>query len=209
MIGLIKIISTNENRVSCGIHNLNGGKEDTKRLENLEKEKKELIARKAASLIKDGASVYLDASTSVASVIDYLKPVDAYFVTNSPLIAKKLAMKNFKVFVTGGELKLTTDAYTGGFAIEFLNKFNFSIGLFGTNGIHRTANFTTPDPVEASIKRKAMERTYKSYILADSSKFNNVASVTFANLSEATLITDCIREDYRDILKMIDASKED
>ena len=31
-------------------------------------------------------------------------------------------MKNFKVFVTGGELKLTTDAYTGGFAIEFLNK---------------------------------------------------------------------------------------
>lgn len=31
--------STNENRVSCGIHNLNGGKEDTKRLENLEKEK--------------------------------------------------------------------------------------------------------------------------------------------------------------------------
>ena len=42
--------------------------------ENLEKEKKELIARKAASLIKDGASVYLDASTSVASVIDYLKP---------------------------------------------------------------------------------------------------------------------------------------
>lgn len=118
-------------------------------------------------------------------------------------------MKNFKVFVTGGELKLTTDAYTGGFAIEFLNKFNFSIGLFGTNGIHRTANFTTPDPVEASIKRKAMERTYKSYILADSSKFNNVASVTFANLSEATLITDCIRDDYRDILKMIDASKED
>lgn len=177
--------------------------------ENLEKEKKELIARKAASLIKEGASVYLDASTSVASVIDYLKPVDAYFVTNSPLIAKKLAMKNFKVFVTGGELKLTTDAYTGGFAIEFLNKFNFSIGLFGTNGIHRTANFTTPDPVEASIKRKAMERTYKSYILADSSKFNNVAFVTFANLSEATLITDCIREDYRDILKMIDASKED
>ena len=172
-------------------------------------DKKVLIAKRAAQFITDGAAVYLDSSTSVAAMIDFLpKTNKVYYVTNSSKIAHKLANKGIKAFVTGGELKLTTDAYTGGYALEFLDKFNFTMGFFGTNGIHSQAQFTTPDPVEAAIKKKAISKTYKVYILADSSKFNNIGSVTFAKLNEATLITDKAPKEYKDQMKIIDLSEE-
>ena len=172
-------------------------------------DKKIMIAKKALEFINDGAAVYLDASTSVASLIDLLPQSNkTYYVTNSPKIAHKLALKNLRVLVTGGELKLTTDAYTGAYALDFLDKFNFTVGFFGTNGIHSQAQFTTPDPVEAAIKAKAISRTYKVFILADSSKFNNIGSVTFAKLNEATLITDSAPTEYKDLMKIIDLSSE-
>lgn len=170
--------------------------------EEVDREDKTIIAKYAAGLIKEEDVVYLDASTSVAAMIPFL-PLKATYVTNSPVLAVQAAQRNLKVLVTGGELKLTTDAYTGSYAIEFLNRFNFIIGFFGTNGIHRTAQFTTPDPIEAAIKRKAFENTIKPYILATKSKFNRVAAVTFAQLSEATLITDTDMPDYQDIIKII------
>lgn len=170
--------------------------------EEVDKESKLRIARNAASLIRDGDVIYLDASTSVASMIPFLNQ-NCVYVTNSPSLAMKAAKRELKVLVTGGELKLTTDAYTGAYALDFLNSFNFNIGFFGTNGIHRLAQFTTPDPIEAAIKKKAFTRTFKPYILATASKFNRVASVTFAQLSDATLITDVKMDEYQELSKMI------
>lgn len=171
--------------------------------ETVDRDSKIAIARYAAGLIRPGDVIYLDASTTVASMIPFL-PLTGVYVTNSPVLATKLAERDLKVLVTGGELKLTTDAYTGAYAIEFLNRFNFNSGFFGTNGIHRIAQFTTPDPTEAAIKRKAFEKTYRPFILATASKFNKIASVTFAQLSEATVITDVDSSEYRDLLKLID-----
>lgn len=174
--------------------------------EAVDQESKIAIARYAAGLIRDGDVIYLDASTSVASMVPFL-PMSCVYITNSPTLARKLAERDLKVLITGGEYKLTTDAYTGAYALEFLNRFNFNIGFFGTNGIHRVAQFTTPDPTEAAIKRKAFERTYRPFILATASKFNKVASVTFAQFAEATVITDVQNEEYRDLLKLIDINE--
>ena len=133
---------------------------------------KNTIARYASKLVKSNMCVYLDASTTVASMIPYLPLLsNTYFVTNSPNLAIKLSELGHRVYVTGGELKLTTNAYIGGYALDFLDKFNFSLGFFGTNGIHLTSGFTTPDPSEASIKMKAISKCYSVYILASHNKF--------------------------------------
>ena len=115
--------------------------------ERSEPEIKKQIAKRAAQFIKDGSCVYLDASTTVASMISFLPQTkNTYYVTNSPLLAQKLAERNLTCYCTGGELKISTNAFIGSYALDFLKRFNFDMGFFGTNGIHPQAKFTTPDP---------------------------------------------------------------
>lgn len=172
--------------------------------ERTEPEIKKLIAKKAASFVKEGSCIYLDASTTVASMIPYLPNFkNVFYISNSPLLASKLAERGLICYVTGGELKLTTNAFIGSYALEFLKRFNFDIGFFGTNGIHPQAKFTTPDPQECAIKSAAISKCFTSFILADHTKFDRISTATFCDFSRPTVITEQIDEKYKSLVKMI------
>ena len=78
----------------------------------------------------------------------------------------------------------------GSTAADFIMRYNFTIGFWGANGIHRTIGFTTPDPEEADIKRVSMSRCKRRFIVADSSKFGVISPVTFSEFKNAAVITD-------------------
>lgn len=173
--------------------------------ERTEPEVKKYIAAQAAKFVKEGSCIYLDASTTVASMIPFLPSFkNTYYVTNSPALAQKIAERGLACYVTGGELKLTTNAFIGPYAIDFISKFNFDVGFFGTNGIHPQAKFTTPDPQECAVKASALNKCYQVFILADHSKFDNIATATFSDFSRPTLITDCIDSKYQSLVKAIE-----
>lgn len=177
--------------------------------ERTEPEVKEMIARTAARLVKENSCIYFDASTTVASMIAYLPQTrSTVYVTNSPLLAQKLAERNLVCYVTGGELKLTTNAFIGPYVLDFINKFNFDIGFFGTNGIHPQAKFTTPDPQECAIKSTAISKCYSYYILADHTKFDNISTATFSDFTRPTLITDKADDKYRSLVKIIEVNHD-
>lgn len=90
----------------------------------------------------------------------------------------------------GGRLKASTEAVVGPDCTEFIRKYHFSKAFMGTNGISLIAGFTTPDSDEAMIKKEAIKHTYMSYILADHTKFDQITSVTFADISDCCIITD-------------------
>ena len=151
-------------------------------------EEKHKIAAYAAELIEADDFVYLDAGSSV-DLIDELNEESAVFVTNAIGHAQKLLKKGYEVLLIGGKLKGVTEAIVGAEALESLNRYNFTKGFFGTNGVDKKHGFTTPDPAEAMIKKAAMERCRTCYILADSSKIGQIAPVTFAKFDQAKLIT--------------------
>lgn len=159
---------------------------------------KVLIARYAAGLISDSDIVYLDAGTTTELMIDAMINTDAVYVTNAVGHARKLSKLGCKVFLLGGEFKGTTDAIVGEEALVSIDKYNFTKGFFGTNGITAEQGFTTPELKEALIKQRAMEHTKEVYVLADHSKFDEISSVTFAKLESAIVLTDCIPEKYKD-----------
>lgn len=173
--------------------------------ERSEPEVKKTIAKRAAQFIKDGSCVYMDASTTVASMIPFLPQTkNTYYVTNSPLLAQKLAERGLPCYVTGGELKISTNAFIGSYALDFLKRFNFDVGFFGTNGIHPQAKFTTPDPQECAIKSTVITKCYSVYILADNTKFDNIATATFCDFTRPILITDHCDDKYRSLIKTIE-----
>lgn len=155
-------------------------------------EEKNSIAGYAAKLIEKSDFVFLDAGTTTEKMIDHLTVRDVTFVTNGFIHAKKLAVKGYKVFITGGEIKASTEAIVGAECVLTLKNYNFTKCFMGTNGISLTAGFTTPDVNEAKVKAAAIESSREVYVLADHSKFDEVSSATFAGLGKAVIITDRI-----------------
>lgn len=151
---------------------------------------KQKIGKYAAELIQPNEFIYLDAGTTTEAMIDFLTEKTATYVTNAVTHARKLAVAGFKVILIGGELKGVTEAVVGNQAILTLEKMNFNRGFFGTNGIHEERGFTTPDFNEALVKETAFGHTHHKYVLADSTKFGEISSVTFGAMEMAVILTD-------------------
>ena len=161
----------------------------TERL-NKHREEKLLIAKYAVSLVNNDGFVYLDAGTTTRQMIDVMPDTKAVFVTNGIDHAKRLTQRGCKVYLLGGELKLSTEAMVGVTAQDALRQYNFTKSFLGTNGIHEQYGFTTPDVREAMIKKEVMNRSFMRVVLADSSKFGQISSVSFGNLSQACIVTE-------------------
>ena len=177
-----------------------------KETENTQEKKK--ISEYCASQIQDDDFVYLDAGTTTLFLIDYIKDdCKATFVTNGVSHAIKLLRRGFKVYVLGGELKKSTEAIVGLMASRSIHDFNFTKAFIGTNGVSESRGFTTPDTEEAYVKAAAIENSFVSYVIADSSKFGKIYSVRFATLDTACIITDKEPDEaYKDktVIKVIE-----
>ena len=163
--------------------------EDVRNRKTMNAEQKNAIAKYAASLIRPDDFVYLDAGTSTEAMIPFIKETQAVFVTNAISHAKRLAERGFTVYLLGGEFKAITEAIVGEEAVEALEKYNFTKGFWGANGVSLQKGYSTPELKEAMVKKKSMENCKERFVLADESKFNQISSVTFAPFEGATVIT--------------------
>ena len=181
------------------------GEYDVQTKSNIHADLKSRIAKYAAASIHSDDLVYIDAGTTTLMMIPFINSPGAVFVTNGYSHAKALTQRGYVVYITSGRLKITTDAIVGHDAARSIEKYNFTKCFMGTNGIDENRGFTTPDIDEALIKEAAMEHSYISYVLADSSKFRMVSSVTFAKIGSACIITDSIPDEHYKKLTVIKA----
>lgn len=172
-------------RVTTGINDTDS--QVTARRHHNAQEKRE-IAEFANRLIEPGDTVFIDGGTSTEALVDLIDQKDALYVTNAIFHASALSQKGLRVSIPGGQYKAVTEAVVGEEACEFLEKYNFSIGFFGTNGVN-DSGFTTPDLAEGLVKKKAVSRCARSYVLADHSKFGLQQHIRFAKLDECVVIT--------------------
>lgn len=152
-------------------------------------DEKKIIGKYAASLIQEGDFVYVDAGTTTQYMLEYIKEKNVTFVTNAIGHAKILSAMGLKTYILGGEFKSSTEAIVGEEAVVTLDKYNFTKGFWGTNGVNQKNGFTTPEVKEAMVKKKAMENCKERFVLADLSKFSEISSVKFAEYEDAMIIT--------------------
>jgi DeoR family transcriptional regulator, fructose operon transcriptional repressor len=150
---------------------------------------KSVIARYAASLVEEGDCIFLDAGTTTLGMIEFLPEIDIVIVTNGLTHVDALLHKGFKTYIVGGSVKPTTKAMIGSGAIESLQKYRFDKAFLGTNGVHPQYGYTTPDPEEAQIKKTAIELSREAMVLADDTKFGEIAFSKIADLEKAIVIT--------------------
>lgn len=163
--------------------------EEVRSREQYHIQEKNQIAAYVAGMIEAGDIVYLDAGTTTGRVIHYLDTENVTFVTNSPSHARKLARLGYVTHMLGSELKASTEAVVGEHVIEDLEHYHFTKGFFGCNGVDADGALLTPEMQEARVKQAALRRCNQKYVLCDSSKFSQIASEKFADMSEVSVIT--------------------
>jgi DeoR/GlpR family transcriptional regulator of sugar metabolism len=151
---------------------------------------KDAIARVAATMVHNGYSIVLDASTTALAMVPYLKKLDRLVVvTNSLMVAQSvLDSPQIQVMMPGGRLCRDSIALVG--QAQTVPNINLNIGFFGTYGISPTRGMTDNDPDEVPIKQALMSRCLTTVILAHHDKFDTVAPYPFATLDQVqTIIT--------------------
>ena len=110
------------------------------------REAKAAIAARAARLVNDNATIFLDSSSTclaLARALEADPPQMVTLVTNSPAIAFELSAESIHVIVTPGEVDQHMRLIGGRWAYEFLSELNIDVAFISAAGITLEQGLTT------------------------------------------------------------------
>ena len=168
---------------------------------NKNKEQKIKIAKEAVKLIEPGETVIFDSGSTLIYTANALPdnlPIKA--VCYGLEIANILRKKNIlQLIVLGGIYHKDTDMCESLNPECELRSIRAQKALISAFGVHKTAGLTSGNFFASSIRRKFIETSEESILLADSSKLGVIEYAHFADLREiTTIITDTgIDEEYK------------
>lgn len=153
---------------------------------------KEQLARKAAKLIKTGDIVFMDASSTVSHMAEFLSPEDnVTVVTNSTLVAEKLKEKHIRCYLTGGSPVQNSYALVGSLAEQAIAGFNANICFFSSQGISKDGMISDQSERETALRRLMIRNSKKQYFLFDGSKYGKCLAFRLSHVQDITdYITD-------------------
>ena len=152
---------------------------------------KDRLGRAAAEQIKDHMTVFLDASTTVESLLPYIKErVGLVVITNHPDIPSRLSGTNIAVYSTGGKFLHHSNAYVGELARKIIRSINVDLAVFSVRGLDGTGKMTTFS-TDDDIYEAMMESASRTCLVIDSSKFDKTYTFTVGHIQTVdTVITD-------------------
>jgi DeoR/GlpR family transcriptional regulator of sugar metabolism len=164
---------------------------------------KEQIAKKAAELIQDNASVIFDASTTVEAVIPKLADKHILAITNSLTNANRLAKNaTADVKILPGKLHKEQLFLFGSETIQKLAEYHVDYVLLGIFAISDKGVFIHTE--EGLVKRQMVMQGTRVIALADNSKINTTGFFKVCDLS----LIDCLITDIRPDDSFIQALQE-
>lgn len=156
-------------------------------------EGKRRIAARIAGLVPDGASLFLDAGTTMEAVAEALggrRGLRA--VTYNLRVANLLAERGeISIAVPGGVIRNADSSVFGEGAAAFLKRFRFDIALIGVSGIDEEGMMLDDDYDEVELVRAAIGQARRVILATDASKFDGGGLVCLGPVGEvAALVTD-------------------
>ncbi len=145
-------------------------------------EAKMAIGLKAAKLVENGDTIFLDSGTTTLHMVQNLgKKQNVTIIThNLHAIMAAIPYPNLTVISLPGQLHRKTNSLTGLETVCFLKAYNIKKAFMAATGLSLTSGVTNSSPLEYELKIAAMERSAQSYLLLDSHKFGQTAMLTYA-----------------------------
>ncbi|WP_312441154.1 DeoR/GlpR family DNA-binding transcription regulator [Lacrimispora sp.] len=151
---------------------------------------KQRIAALAASFVRERDIIFIDSGTTTMGIVDHLTHLGTVTViTNSlQVINKSMNYPNINLIVLPGSLKRDTASLVGSSCVEYLEDYNIVRAFMACTAISLQAGVCNASTEEYIIKKTALKKSQKHYLLADSSKFGRTSLMTFGEIGQF----DCI-----------------
>lgn len=168
-------------------------------------EGKQRIGKRAADMIKDGETIFLDASTSAWHLARYIKTKRGLTViTNADKIVAELSScDHIYVICTGGQLTSRNMSFVGRTAEKTIRE-NFCANkfFFSCKGITLARGLVDSSEAEAEIKRAMLDSSESAIFLCDKNKIGRLGVPKISGLDRIDcFITDAkLTEEWTDAL---------
>ena len=156
-------------------------------------EKKKAIAAAAASLVRDGDTLFINSGTTTYfTAVELKQRKNLNVVTNSISVAIELGgLPTFRVILLGGDISAQYSFTYGDDVKEQISRYRANWAILSVDGVNPGAGITTYHAEESVIDRIMMERAATPVIVADSSKLGRESFSRISVLGSGTvLITD-------------------
>lgn len=160
-------------------------------------DRKIAISKKAATYINENDVIYLDSGTTTMRIIDYLTDKKHITVITNSLSVINMAAPypNIEVISLAGKLERSTNSFVSSETVKTLRLYNITKCFMASTGISQTGDVTNSSLLEYEIKKVLMEKSQMKFLLIDATKYDKVALMTYANISDfQTVITNLEEE---------------
>lgn len=157
-------------------------------------EEKRAIASNAAPLVHDSDVIFLDATSTVATLLDYLQGIrDLTIFTNGLETAQRAVTITSETYLIGGKVRGMSSCCYGSFAERFLDEIYFDSMFFSVPSLSTEGELTHYSPDLVPLYRSIMQRAKRRYLMCIGSKYGSVKAYRICNCSELTgIISDTI-----------------
>lgn len=160
---------------------------------SLNKVAKKAISKKAAELILDNDTVFIDCGSTPFQIVQHLLgKKNLRIITNSlPVVSELLHDHNIRIIFLGGEVVNSRRATQGLLAERFAGEYRADKSFVGADGVSLANGLSAYNEMEGLLSRKMMEQSREVYLVCDASKLEKDSLYPFKPVSALTaLITD-------------------
>lgn len=153
---------------------------------------KEQIAILCCQFIKPDDTIFLDSSTTSLEIARRITQMPVTVITNSQLIISFLAdYRNVRVVALGGVLDTVNMCTTGQITVDNMRSLYARKGFISCRTISSRFGVMDSNEQIGQVRTAAIQNCYKSYLVADHTKFGNTSLYKVADLERFnTVITD-------------------
>lgn len=135
------------------------------------------IARKAATFVADGESIFIESGSVNSLLIKELTgKSNITIITSNSFIAQQVS-EDFdgEVVLMGGIYQTESMSIVGNLARFCLDNVHFSKAFVGIDGYTDETGFTGRNMMRADFNQELIRKSPVTFVLTDSSKFGNIA----------------------------------
>ena len=157
---------------------------------------KRRIGETAAAWVEDGMTVFVDAGSTCAQLVEQIRDrARLTVVTRGLEIALMLAESDVEVIVVGGRLCRQSHGLAGSMTLFVMERLSVDVAFLGCDAVHPVSGVGEPTLEEAATKEMVARHARRTVVLAHAAKLAESEVPAWGRLPERwTLVTDETRE---------------
>lgn len=168
-------------------------------------EEKKRMTKAAAELIRPNDCIFLDHSTTVFTMCEYLLRMPLVVMTNSlPVMQFFSEAENIHLCATGGDFHIPAQAFLGGAAVAYMRGYSLDKAFISCSCVDPVQGATDSTALVAELHREIIACSDTVCLFADRTKLNRTSFVKTCTLDKIDYLVSDIKlsEEFKSSLEI-------